>query len=300
MNGNNTLDATNAYFEYKINLDTTVNNPQRVGAGTLGWTELRIPLQKYTRTVGSPSFQNVNFARIWVAGFNDSVTFRFAEIDLVGSRWVAQPVDSTGTLDSNFTVSFVDLQDNSGAPDYYTSPPCVQRVVNPYITTQVVYENEQSLSLNVCDLPKGQSRQAFQYEQSMNLFNYNDVGLFIHGDNSMLSQGDSSLAKDEKAQFFIRFGTDTADYYEYREPVSVGWDNILLNLDTLTAIKNARDSAQVFQYYSKPWPVRGIRSARPTPWKDSQPRPTSCFSPSGLQTPRIRSLEHAVYQCLGG
>ncbi len=288
LNGNNTLDATNAYFEYKINLDTTVNNPQRVGAGTLGWTELRIPLQKYTRAVGSPSLQNVNFARIWVAGFNDSVTFRFAEIALVGSRWVAQPVDTSGTLDSNFTVSFVDIQDNSGAPNYYTTPPCVQRVVNPYITTQVVYENEQSLALNVCDLPKGQSREAFQYEQGTNLFNYNDLGFFIHGDNSMLNGGDSSLSKDEKAEFFIRFGTDTADYYEYREPITVGWDNIMLNLDTLTAIKNARDSQQVFQYYSRPWPGPG-HPVGATYAVEGQPTATRVmFFSLGVTNPRAK------------
>jgi len=256
LNGNNTLDATNAYFEYNINLDTTTNNPQRVGAGTLGWTELRISLKKFNRIVGTPSFQNINMARLWVAGFTQPVTFRFAEIQLVGSRWVAQAADTTGVVDSNFTVSFVDVEDNSGPPDYYTTPPGVQRLINPYITDQVVYENEQALSINVCDLGKGQSREAVQYEQGMNLFNYNTLGLFVHGNqnvpNPFPPQGDTSLMRDDKAEFFLRFGTDSLNYYEYREPIRAGWDNILINFSDITAIKMQRDSAQIDSVYSKP------------------------------------------------
>src|SRR5579883_2919537 len=70
-----------------------------------------VPLQHYARAVGSPSLQNVQTARIWFSGFSSPVTFRFAQIDLVGSRWIRLPQDTTGTVDSNFSVSFVNYED---------------------------------------------------------------------------------------------------------------------------------------------------------------------------------------------
>ncbi|HZV13077.1 MAG TPA: cell surface protein SprA, partial [Candidatus Kapabacteria bacterium] len=243
LNKNNALDAQNSYFEYEVNLDTTTNNPQRVGAGTDGWTEIRVPLQHYARAVGSPSLQNVQTARIWFSGFSSPVTFRFAQIDLVGSRWIRLPQDTTGTVDSNFSVSFVNYEDNGGYPDYYTSPPGVVRPRNPFITTAVVYENEQSLKLTVKDLPKGQTRQAVQYQSGLNIFNYKTLGVFVHGDGTLFAPGDT-LSKDDKADFILRIGTDSLNFYEYRERIHQGWDDIRINFSDITSVKASRTTAQ--------------------------------------------------------
>ncbi|HET7152682.1 MAG TPA: cell surface protein SprA, partial [Candidatus Kapabacteria bacterium] len=243
LNKNNALDAQNSYFEYEVNLDTTTANSERVGAGTDGWTEIRIPLQKFARAIGSPSLQNVQTARVWFAGFNVPVTLRFAQMDLVGSRWIRVAQDTTGIADSNFQVTFVNIEDNSAAPDNYNSPPGVLRPRLPTQTTSVVYENEQSLELSVRSLPKGQSRQAVQYESGLNLFNYKTLGIFVHGDTSFSASSDT-LGKDDKADFFIRFGTDSLNFYEYRARIHKGWDDIRINFPDITAVKASRTAAQ--------------------------------------------------------
>ena len=56
LNRNNTLDKTNSYFEYELNLDTTASNPQRVGGGAHGWYQYRIPLINWKNKVGTPDF----------------------------------------------------------------------------------------------------------------------------------------------------------------------------------------------------------------------------------------------------
>ena len=74
--------------------------------------------------------------------------------------------------------------------------------------------------------------------------------LFIHGDENYDSLGsvsyiDTSLGK-YSAEVFFRFGTDTNNYYEYRQPVvynqdlaSSGWNSISIKFSELTAVKQA-------------------------------------------------------------
>ncbi|MGE5796710.1 MAG: cell surface protein SprA, partial [Ignavibacteria bacterium] len=77
--------------------------------------------------------------------------------------------------------------------------------------------------------------------------------LFIHGDQNQMPGSISyydTVANFYSAQVYFRFGIDTNNYYEYRQPIrynpdpnSFGWDEISIEFSELTAIKQERDSS---------------------------------------------------------
>src|SRR3989304_3543162 len=67
--------------------------------------------------------------------------------------------------------------------------------------------------------------------------------LFIHGDeNAGPGSVSSAEANDYNSEVYFRFGSDTNNFYEYRQPVRPGWNDIDIKFSDLTAIKEARDS----------------------------------------------------------
>ena len=96
-------------------------------------------------------------------------------------------------------------------------PPGVSRVVDPS-QSQVIQENEQSLSLKVTDLAAMDARAVYK-STSYDLRNYKRLQLFSHAealspDMTGLSSGDLAV--------FIRLGSDYKNnYYEYEVPLEV-------------------------------------------------------------------------------
>jgi cell surface protein SprA len=66
--------------------------------------------------------------------------------------------------------------------------------------------------------------------------------LFIHGDNDYGPTRVSSQDENYNAEVYFRFGTDSNNYYEYRQPVRPGWNEIRIIFSELTSIKQGRDS----------------------------------------------------------
>ncbi|MHB1686048.1 MAG: T9SS outer membrane translocon Sov/SprA [Ignavibacteriaceae bacterium] len=239
LNGNGNLDLVNSYFRYAIPLDTNKNtNPYIAGGGdNAGWYLYRIPLKDTSLTVGQPSFSDVEFIRLFAAGVSDMIHLRFAEFNLVGNQW-----QNTILNDSTLSVSVVNVEDNL---DYY-SPPGVTRPVDPTQPTQTVYLNEQSLSLTLNDLPAGQSREAVKYlYRPLDVFNYKEMRLFIHGDdrpNSFTDNISDTSNGGYTSEVYLKFGTDTSNYYEYRQPVKPGWNDVDIIFSDLTALKQNLDT----------------------------------------------------------
>ncbi|HEY4643782.1 MAG TPA: cell surface protein SprA, partial [Bacteroidota bacterium] len=242
LNRTNNLDINNSYFEYEVSLDTTGgiggSNSVIVGGGNNGWYQFRIPLAAFTRKVGTPSFEVVEFMRMWFTGFNSPVTVRIADFNLVGNQWQEQVRN-----DSLFSVTTVSLEDNPN----YTSPPGVIRERDRTRPDQEIFSNEQSLALFLNGIQDGQSRQAVRFYsfRPLDLFNYRTMKMFVHGDPSFVYIDTTNY----DAEVFIRFGLDSLNYYEYREPVHPGWDEVLkrndvtINFSELTAVKQGQDSA---------------------------------------------------------
>jgi len=234
LNRNGNLDLVNSYFRYEISLDTNrLSNPFIKGGGdNEGWYLFRIPLKDTTNKVGSPTLTNVEFIRLFLADVVDTVHLKFAEFNLVGSQW-----EKVRREDTLMAVSVVNLEDNP----FYTIPPGVQQERDRSRPDEEVLRNEQSLNLIVNGIPEGYSREAVRYlPRPLDVFNYKEMKLFIHGDENTGPNSVSGYNEQINAEVYFRFGGDTLNYYEYRQPVRSGWNEISIVFDKLTGIKQQR------------------------------------------------------------
>lgn len=244
LNRNNSTDLVNSYFEFELPLDTTANNPYRVGGGyrpvnaTTAWYQYRIPLTDYKYKIGTPDLSLIEYARLWFTGHDEEFEIHIAEFNLIGNQW-----EELKKNDSTFKVSVVNVEDNS--LQGYSSPPGVIREKDRTKPDEEVYGNEQSLSLNFFNLKDGESREAikrYSY-RPLDVFSYREMKMFVHGDAHF-----ATTASNATAKVFIRFGSDSMNYYEYKAPVYPGWDvrnNVRIKFADLTSIKQGRDSINV-------------------------------------------------------
>lgn len=251
LNDNNgqQISLDNSYFRYEIDIQNRNENtnPQIVGGNPeTGWYLYRIPIRKPTSRVGNPQFSNVQYVRLNPQG--GLLNAWIADWALVGSQWLRiNNFQSVPPSDSAMSVSFVNTFENSGPPDYYTMPPGVRapRQINSPNPQQDIRLNEQSLRVCVNNLKFGEERMATRIFQNMDIFFYKKLKFFIHGDGSMpgvVQDGTIPLA-----YVYMRFGIDSNNYYEYRQPLTSGWDDIEIDLRQITSIKQIRDVTRINQ-----------------------------------------------------
>ncbi|MBE0644954.1 MAG: cell surface protein SprA [Bacteroidetes bacterium] len=259
LNNNGILDLANDYFRYVIDLDTTrfgnpdpsIHNPYVVGGGNNGWYQFRIPLANPDQEVGAPALDNVEFLRVILTDIDkgDAVskaTVRLAEFNFVGNQWYERMRN-----DPMMSIAVVNVEDNPGE---YDVPPGVIRPRDRTRPDQEIYGNEQSLSLDFTELPTDTLREAYRIfpGNGLDLFNYRQLKMYVHGDNKNL-QG-------KNYEMVMRFGIDTANYYEYRMLVEPGWstnNEVAINFSDLTAVKSLIDSVSGYSDF----PVRGKDNA---------------------------------------
>jgi len=173
-------------------------------------------------------FKSIRFMRMFLKGFNEKVVLRFARLDLVRGEWrkfggnLLSPGDYIGTdnNNTNFNIAAVNVEENSEKqPVNYVIPPGIDREINPNPSTgnDLRQLNEQSLSLDICNLNDGDARAAYKV-MNVDLRRYKKLKMFVHAEESNpampLNDGDLSV--------FIRMGTDfDNNYYEYEVPLKV-------------------------------------------------------------------------------
>ena len=255
LNRNNgqTIVQANDYFSYEVDVTPDPNiNPMIVG-GANNWYLYRIPIRKPNKRIGNPSFSNIQYIRVWFKG--GLFKARIAEWRLVGSQWqrVNQFQANVDEQDSVLSISFVNREENQGAPDYYTMPPGV-RAPHRIGTSrnEDLKLNEQSIAVGVKNLRWGQERMAVRLFHPQDIFYYKRLKFFVHGDGSM--PGGLTPGAVPKAYSFIRFGTDSSNYYEYRRPLLRNWQDIDIELAQLTAIKQIRDESGITERQVFPVP----------------------------------------------
>ncbi len=254
LNRNGNLDNATSFFRYEIPLDTVASrNPFVAGGGLTeyNWFLFRIPLKDFQKNIGDATFSNIEFIRVFLTGVNKMVHYRITDFNLVGSQW--QKLNKTDTV---LSVSVVSVEEN---PEY-SSPPGVFQERDRTRPDENILRNEQSLNLIFNGLPDGQNREAVKYLfRPLDVFNYKQMKLFIHGDKNnipgSISYNDTLSGKfNYSSEVFFRFGTDTNNYYEYRKPVLPGWNEITIDFEKITAIKQTKlDSANL----DKKFPVEG-------------------------------------------
>ncbi len=194
------------------------------------WYQVRVPLRDFLRAVGSiQNLQRVSHLRMWMTGYRQPFTLRFATLELVGNQWrKADEVSAVNAPNTVFEVSTINIEENSNRR------PVPYRIPNGAIRSiqrggqQETLANEQSLVLRVEDLPAGDLRLIRRvYPMGMNLTNYSNMRMFVHGEG---------YRDREDLELVVRLGSDLVNnYYEYRQPITP--------TDTLYPFGNSRDNA---------------------------------------------------------
>ena len=271
LNGDRTLDETESYFQYKVQLRP---DKMRVGQNyivdkvkgynvdlangdenvDINWYQFRIPIREPDAVIGSiQDFKSIRFIRMFLTDFEEEVVLRFAKLELVRGEWrkyerslieghenLSTPEFSNGILD----ISSVNIEENSD----YVLPPGVDRVIDP-TNPQLRQLNEQSMVLKVSDLEDGDARAAYK-TINLDMRQYKKLKMFSH-----LQQLNNEILNDDDLRLFIRLGTDSKNnYYEYEIPLKVTpngvtsasgmWpdeNNVEIVLSKLVDVKQARN-----------------------------------------------------------
>lgn len=240
INRDNTLNETESFYQYKVDID---KNKLKVGTNyivdaveypveyknqnvNVTWYQFRIPVAAYEKIIGGKAdFKSIQFMRMFLTGFNDSVILRFARLNLVRSEWrkynmsFRQGGESISTPeegDASFDISAVNIEENSAKkPINYVLPPGVSRQTDPQ-NPQLRMLNEQSMVLKVNDLSNGDARAAYK-NIDFDVRQYKRLKMDVHAE-----QITGKYLEDNELTLFIRIGSDyKSNYYEYEVPLKV-------------------------------------------------------------------------------
>lgn len=269
INQDNNLSESESYFQYKISLrpgdlqegKNFITNKQTYtnGTKTEHWYQFRIPLNEYEKKInGIQDFRSIRFMRMFMKNFDEEVVLRFARLEFIRGEWrvyyedLAQPGENIQT-DPNlttFNIGAVNVEENDQrSPVKYEIPPGIVREIDPSQTYQRQL-NEQSLSLNVCDLKDGDARAAYK-NVLFDVRTYKKLKMYVHAEEV----SSTSPLVNEDLTLFVRLGTDFEDnYYEYELPLSVTpwgstspeniWpeaNNVEIDFDNLLELKKTRN-----------------------------------------------------------
>lgn len=223
-----TVALTNAYFQYQIDLNPA--DPSRLEIDTPGtfivdrvpgtrqqdrWYQVRIPLSEFKRKVGDINdFQNITYVRMWMSGYEQPFTMRFAAFDFVGSQWRQdENINQTSDPNAELRISTINIEENSNRQPFpYRQPAGGIRAQNRGSQLRSL-QNEQSIVLDVSNLGPGSVQLIKRvFPGGLDLLNYSNMRMFIHGEG---------YTNREDAELVLRFGNDLENnYYEYRQPVT--------------------------------------------------------------------------------
>ncbi len=238
INRDNTMNTINSYFEYEIpffqgmNIDnnqyitdvkeltTTLRNGQEL---PVRWLQFKIPIFEPTEAVGGiADFRSIRFIRMFLTDFQDPTVLRFGTMDLVRGdyrRYNQSLFEDQGQIENPntlFEVNAVNIEENENRePIPYVLPPGVERE-ELYQSNSNIRQNEQSLSLSVCDLEPQDARAVYKNFQ-IDMRQYKNLEMFLHAE-SVVNQ---PPLKDGQLVAFVRMGTDFSDnFYQIEIPLS--------------------------------------------------------------------------------
>lgn len=282
FNRDNTLNELEEYFQYRVNITP---NGLQVGRNFItdsqhvrpkngvpeNWYLFRIPITGYEKKVGNiPDFKSIRFIRMFLTGFQDSVVLRFAKLELVRNQWrrFNYELDTAGQykiIPANSLTTFNQLavnieENNSRFPVPYKTPPDVVRQQQLSNNNVNLFLNEQSLSMQVCNLAPKDVRGVFK-TMNLDLRQYGKLLLYTH----IESAGITDNLQDDEIYSVIRFGNDLINnFYEIRIPLKkTSWtgshteseiwpeaNDLELDLQRLIDLKMQRNNGTpVSQYY---------------------------------------------------
>ena len=245
LNRDNTLNQTEEYFQYIVDIKPVTAPEMSIGTNFIvdkkavtinpvdgkprveTWYQFRIPLDEYNKKIGNiPDFKSIRFVRMFLTGFTDSVTLRFGELQLTRNTWrnFNYKIDTSGLYapplnnGTTFSVGAVNIEENDKrSPLPYRTPKDIERQQTLSSNGVNLLQNEQSMSLQVCNLINGDARGVFQTFPNRDLRQYKTLAMYIHAEQA--KTGPALNPKDLTA--VIRIGTDFVNnYYQIRIPLN--------------------------------------------------------------------------------
>ncbi len=253
LNRDNTMNTIDSYFKYELEIkpEHLPDNPSELDnisttnplsdylkdmsqadvtyangePGVANWYQFRVPIRtsEEFREGTISDKRSIRFMRMYLKGFSQQTVMRFGTLELVRGDWrrylltLEDDQDDPSDDDTTFETGIVSMQDN---PDTYVSPPGVEQE-ELYNNNTVVRQNEQSLTVSVCDLDQQDSRAVYK-NINVDMRQFNKLRMFMHaeaGTTSGLSSGDLVA--------FIRMGNDfTQNYYQIEKPLYVTGDGV--------------------------------------------------------------------------
>jgi cell surface protein SprA len=276
LNGDNTINDIEEYYEYKVAIDPhqlvvgrnniVSSETSNINGDNVTWYQFRIPIRLPDSVVGNISgYKSIRFFRTYVTGFKDPIVLRMAQFQLVSNQWRVYLQDdiNESTLKvgpepfpATMVVSTINIEENGqGSPTSapYVLPPGFyrDRDIGAQNNRRL---NEQSLKLCIDNLAEGDARGVYK-NINLDLLNYGKIAMFLHAENDF-------HYPDGSVHAFLRLGTDfNQNYYEIEVPLfftnpknstdeNVIWrseNEINVALKDLTAVKIMRDNSN----YSK-------------------------------------------------
>ncbi|HEY5391691.1 MAG TPA: cell surface protein SprA, partial [Hanamia sp.] len=243
LNHDNTLNETEEYFQYIVDLKPPTDPEMAIGSNYIidkkviavqladgtsrneTWYQMRIPIDSYDKKVGNiPDFKSIRFMRMFLTGFQDSATVRFGELSLVRNSWrkFQYKVDSSGNYspasDTSFDVGAVNIEENDKrTPLPYRTPKDIQRVQTLSTNGVNLLQNEQSLTLQFCDMAKKDAKAVFETYPNRDLRQFRKLQMYIHAEKT-----EGTLLNNNDLTAVIRIGSDFVNnYYEVRIPLTL-------------------------------------------------------------------------------
>ncbi len=237
LNYDGNLNIFSDYYAFSLSLEDS--EYVAVSRGTSkadgeSWRLYRIPLGDSTARVayGSSGWKYIRYARIWFDGITHRDSVQLAALSIVGSRWKnggitgPQPdVGGVSLLEERFGISAINNQEDPEYGENLPFDPGKDQYGHP--------RREQSLVLEYEKLGIHRTGIAYFVSSEADTFiNYRSLRFWLHADTT-------------EPICFIRFGGDTANYYEYRIAVQdSGWQEVIVDLDSLPRLKLAQSRGE--------------------------------------------------------
>lgn len=235
LNGNKSLDQTESYYEYVINMqnengeirrfdDDYITDERRIinEAGTNEvWYRYQIPISSGRPINGIQGYRSIQFIRTYFTKFVQPKTFRMAQFGFVRNHWrksINQDASAPPEPGFSFNVDDVGLEENqSKLPFNYKSPPGIkqERLFSSYNN---VRQDEKSIALQVEGLYD--STEVSIYKLTLlDARPFERVQLFVHAENPVDAENPTD---DGDLSIFLKVGKDFKNnYYEYEVPLTL-------------------------------------------------------------------------------
>ena len=276
INQDQTLSRSEAYFQYRISMrqqdlvvgqnhitdifETQTGDLPDGTRKTARWIQFKVPVFQPDRRVGPISdFRSIRFIRIFMSGFSDPIVLRMARLEFLRGEWrrymfsldgIRDELEQDEDFQTTFETNVVNLEENGQrSPINYTLPPGIDRQ-QFFQTSSIQAQNEQSLSMSVCNLRDGDARAIFR-NLAMDMRLYKRLRMFVHVEERLPQEP----VRNGDLNVFIRVGSDyNQNYYEYELPTTVTpwgatdpreiWpeeNEMIIDLEQLREVKLERD-----------------------------------------------------------